>query len=316
MLTRQTVIWSKRETTYGTDPIMTSADGLLPWDINLDIKGEALFRDVLRDTLSPIAHVIGLKEVELSFKTEIKGMNAVTSTGSFELDDLLSGCGFNTGVYTGTTTVYSLVSNDSSMNSLSFYVHVGDSNSGNRHKITGARGTVKFNLQAGKYGVAEWKFNGIYNSVVAATLPGLSSVTALQPPIVYNSSFQIAGFSPVCSAAEIDMAVNVSRRESLNAAQGVHSFRITERKPKLSFDLDAVVESSYAQWANWEAGLVATWAIQVGTNNLNTTKFSGYFDNIQPKYGDADGVRKYDVESALCSSNPTTGNDELTITFV
>lgn len=316
MLTRQTVIWSKRETTYGTDPAMSSADGLLAWDVNLDIKGEQLTRDVLRDTLSPIAHVIGLKEVELTFKTEIRGMTAVTNTASYEMDDLLGGCGFNTGVYSGTTTVYSLVSNDSSIGSVSFYVHMGDSSAGNRHKITGARGTVKFNLAAGKYGEAEWKFNGLYNSVISATLPGLSSVTSVQPPIVYNSSFQIAGFSPVCSAAEIDLAVDVTRRDSLNAAQGVHSFRITGRKPKLSFDLDAVVEASYAQWTNWEAGVVSTWAVQVGTSNTNTTRFAGYFENIQPKYGDSDGVRKYDVEAALVSSNPSTGNDEFTITLV
>lgn len=317
MLTRQTVIWTKRESTYGTDPAMTSTDGLLAFDVNIDIKGEQLTRDVLRDTLSPISHVIGLKECELTFKTEIKGIGAAPGTAAnlatFELDRLLSGCSFNTGTINGTSITYALVSNDSALNSLSFYVHVGDSNSGNRHKIVGSRGTVKFNLEAGKYGVAEWSFKGIYNSVIAATLPGLVGVSSLQPPIVYNSSFQIGGFSPVCSSAEIDMGVNVIRRDSLNALTGVHSFRITERKAKLSFDADAVVESSNPFWGDWEGGIVDTFGITIGTNAQNRIDINGYFEYIQPKYGDNDGVRKYDCEAAIVSSNSSTGNDEITI---
>ena len=317
MLTRQTVIWTARETTYATDPAMTTANALLAWDVNIDIKGEQLMRDVLRDTLSPISHVIGMKEVELSFKTELKGIGAPVATAAnitaYDFDRLISGCSFNTGTISGTSITYALVSNDSTISSLSFYVHVGDSSAGNRHKISGARGTVKFSLEAGKYGVAEWKFNGLYNAVVAATLPGLAGVSSLQPPIVYNSSFQIGGFSPVCSSAEIDLGVDVTRRESLNSAAGVHSFRITNRKPKLVFDADAVVESSNPFWGDWDGGVIDTFGITVGTNAQNRMDFTGFIDYSQIKYGDANGIRKYDLEAALVSSNSTTGNDEISI---
>lgn len=317
MLTRQTVMWAKRETTYGTDPAMTSTDALLAWDVNLDIKGEQLTRDILRDTLSPISHVIGLKEIELSFKTELKGVGAAPGTAAnlaaWDFDRLISGCSFNTGTLNGTAITYALISNDSTMSSLSFYVHLGDSNAGNRHKVNGARGSVKLNLSAGKYGEAEWNFKGLYSAVVSATLPGLGTVSSLQPPIVYNSSFQIAGFSPVCSKAEIDLGVDVIRRDSLNSVSGVNSFRITGRKPKLSFDADSVVESSNPFWGDWEGSVVDTFGIQIGTGAYNTIKLTGYFEYIQPKYGDADGVRKYDIDAAIISSNATSGNDEITI---
>src|SRR5574343_639355 len=205
MLTRQTVIWCARETTYGTDPVMTSTYALLAWDVNIDIKGDQLVRDVLRDTLSPIAHVIGMKEVELTFKTELKGIGAPVATAAnltaYDFDRLISGCSFNKGTISGTSITYALVSNDSTISSFSFYVHLGDSTAGNRHKILGARGTPKFNLKAGKFAEVEWKFNGVYAPVIAATLPGLSGVSTLLPPIVYNSSFNVGGFSPVCSSA-------------------------------------------------------------------------------------------------------------------
>lgn len=312
MLTRRTVVWQARETTYGTDPAMTSANGIEIYDVNLDIKGDKVERPALRDSLSNIQHIVGMKECELTFKTSLKGMGAVTTVSSLEIANLLSGCSFNTGVYSGTTTVFSLVSAENSMNSVSFKVFLDDANA---HKITGARGTVKFNLSAGKYGEAEWKFNGLYNSVISATTPSLT-LSSVVPPVVYNSGFQIAGFSPVCSSAEIDLAIDVIRRESLNATQGVHSFRVTGRKPMLNFDADAVAESSNPFWGDWEGNVVDTFGVTIGSNATNIIKFGGYFEYVQPKYGDADGVRKFDIEAALVSSIPSSSNDELTITFI
>lgn len=313
MLTRRTVVLAKRETTYGTDPAMApSTDGVLVYDLDFEINGEKLERPVLRDSLSPMPHVIGMKECSLKFKAELKGMGTTTSIGSFELDDLLSGCSFNTGVYTGTTTVYSLVSAEDSMGSVSFIVNLD----GNMHKILGAKGTVKFNLAAGKYGECEFDFKGLFNPISSGTLYDLSAISNVKPPIVYNSSFQIGGFSPVCSQAEIDLGVNVVRRDSINATYGVAGFRITGRKPVLNFDADAVAESSNPFWGDWEGSIVDTFGIQIGSNATNIIKMNGYFAYDSNKYGDQDGIRKYDCKASLISSSVNSQDDELTITFI
>ena len=313
MLTRRTVILAKRETTYGTDPAMApSTDGVLAYDLDLDIKGEKLERPVLRDSLSKMPHVIGMKDCTLKFKVELKGVGATTSIGSFELDDLLSGCGFNTGVYTGTTTVYSLQSQESLMSSLAFIVNMD----GNMHKVLGSRGTMKINLEAGKYGECEFEFMGIFNPVGTGTLYDLTGISEVKPPIVYNSSFQIAGFTPVTSKAEIDVANQVTRRDSLNATYGVAGFRITDRGPSMSFDADAVAESSNPFWGDWEGSVVDTFSIQIGDTATNIIKMNGYFELETNKYGDQDGIRKYDCKASLCSSSVNSQNDELTITFV
>ncbi len=313
MLTRRTVVLAKREAVYGTDPAMApSTDGLLVYDVEIDIKGEKLERPVLRDTLSPLPHVIGMKECVLKFKLELKGMGTTTSIGSFELDDILSGCGFDTGVYTGTSTVYSLQSQESLMSSVAFIVNID----GNMHKILGAKGKPKFNLEAGKYGEIEVEFMGLFNPVGTGTLYDLSGISNVKPPIVYNSSFQIGGFSPVTSKAEIDLGNNVTRRESLNAVYGVAGFRLTDRSGTLSFDADAVTESSNPFWGDWEGSVVDTFGIQIGSNPTNIVKMNGFFAYESNKYGDDDGVRKYDCKAALCSSSVNSQNDELTITFI
>lgn len=313
MLTRRTVILATRETTYGTDPAMTGSNAILAYDVDIDIKGEILQRDILRDSLSTMPHGIGMKDCTLTFKAELKGAGLTgTVPTQPEIGLLLSGCGFNTGVNTGTTLVFSLVSQESLMNSIAFKVY----KDGNLHKIVGSRGTAKFVLEAGKYGLGEFSFSGLYTPVSAATIPDISGLTQNKPPIVYNSSFNIGGFSPVCSKAEIDLATTVMRRDNLNATYGVSGFRLTSRKPTLNFDADAVVESSNPFWGDWSGEIVDTFSVKIGSTAGNIVKLSGLFQYESNKYGDQEGVSKYDCTAALVSSDANTQNDELTVTII
>ena len=311
---RRTVIWVAREATLGTDPAMTSANGLLAFDVDFTVNGEKLERAILRDSLSPLAHVNGIAETQVTFKTEIKGAG-LTGTGvnEPEIGVLLSGVGFDTGVVSGTARIFSLVSSESAINSLALRAF---HDQGTVNKCLGSRGTVKFTNQAGQYGVAEWDFKGTYVAVTSATVPSLPASSTI-PPIVYNAGFQIAGFSPVTSQCEIDLANEISRRDNLNSVTGVDSFRLTARKPIMKFDADATAESSNPFWGDWDGNVVATFAIQAGTNAGNIVKFSGLFEYDQaPKNSDTDGIRTYDCSASLVSSDASTSNDELTITFL
>ena len=308
MLTRRTVIAVGNEATYGTVAVGTYH--ILGWDVDLDVKGEILKRDIVRDSLSPIPHVIGMREIEVTFKTEIRG-NAAGSNP--EMHSLLVGCGFATGAHANTAEItYSLQSVEDAMKSTSLVLY----KDGNKHSILGARGDVKFSFEAGKYGIAEWDFKGIYAAVTAVTTPDLAGVDTSKPPIVYNSSFQIAGFSPVCSKMDIGLANDVIRRDDLNATFGVKSFNITGRKPKMTFRADAVVESSNPFWGDWDGAVVDTFGVNAGSAPQGQqVRFSGYFEYEKPKYADDNGQAVYDCEAALVSSDVNSQNDELTIKF-
>lgn len=311
MLTRRTVLWAARETTYGTDPAMTSSNALLVYDLDYTINGEKLERPILRDSLSKLPHVIGMKDMQITFKTELKGNGLTGTQPNRPVEDVLfSGCSFNTGLLSGTGLLYSLVSDESNVGSVALRIFFDDAN---MHKMTGARGSVKFNFEAGQYGYAEWTFSSLYTSVVSATTPSIT-IPDTKPPIVYNSSFQIGGFSPVSQAAEIDLGVNVTRRASLNASYGVHSFRLTDRVPQLSFDADAVAESSNPFWGDLDGQVVDTFGIALGSDAGNTITFRGFFEYDSNKYGDQDGIRKYDCVASLVSSS-AAGDDELTLLY-
>jgi hypothetical protein len=177
---------------------------------------------------------------------------------------------------------------------------------------------VKLILEAGKYGVAECSFKGLYNPVQADTIMDVSGFNVIQPnkpPICYNSSFQVGGFSPVTGKLEIDLGNEINPSASLNASYGVYNFRISGRKPKISFDADAVVEASNPFWGDWSGQVVDTFSIDVGTTS-NRYILNGIFQYSQNKYGDKDGISKYDCEAMLVSSNPDTANDELAIKFL
>ena len=313
MLTRRTVIEVALETVAGTDP-STGFLPILAWDVDPDIKGEVLERPILRDTLSPMPHKIGIKEISVSFKSELKsgGLNG-TGVIAPEMGNLLQGCGFGTASHLGSNPIiYSLKSSEADMKTISLYVYID----GNQHKIVGARGTVKFNMEAGKYGICEWEFQGVYTAVIAKTIPDVSAASTISPPIIYNSDFQIAGFSPVCSRLAIDLGNNVVRRDDLNATFGVNSFRISDRMPKMEFDADAVVESSNPFWGDWVGEKVDTYAIVAGSGvGGEEIQFSGYFQFETNKYADADGIRTFECATSLVSSDPNTQDDELTITF-
>ncbi len=311
MLTRKTAIKIALEATAGTDPAIGDFSPMLAWDVELDVRGELLERSIMRDTISPIGSVVGLKDQGLTFKTELKAGDP----GSVpEMDLALVACGFGTAAHSGTAPiVYTLKSEEADLQSVSLLVY----KDGNMHKIVGARGTVRFVMEAGQFGVCEWDMNGLYNAVVAITHPDLSAIDETKPPIIYASNFNIGGFSPVCNSAVIDLGNQVARRDDLNSTYGVKEYRITGRTPKLEFNADAVVEASNPFWGDWSGDVIDTFGIVVGsTAGLGQQVIlTGFYKLDTNKYGDAEGVSQYECVASLVSSTVNSQNDELKVQF-
>ena len=200
MLTRKTVILLELESTYATDPVPVAADdGIYASDVEVEPTGEVLERDYYRDTLSKLAPVVGMKEPQLTFKTELKGSGAAGTAP--KVGKLFQGCGMGETISAGVSVSYAPQSSEASVKSLTFYVY----KDGNLHKITGARGTYVVNLDAGKYGTITWTFKGLYNDVSAASAPSITMSETTLPPIVYNASFTWGAYAAVASALSIEI---------------------------------------------------------------------------------------------------------------
>lgn len=94
LLTRRTVILAAEESSYGQDAAPTSSDGILcNMTPSIAPQGEQVNREPVRDTFSPLGHVITSKYNQLSIECELKGAGLDTGVQAPEFDVLLRSCG-------------------------------------------------------------------------------------------------------------------------------------------------------------------------------------------------------------------------------
>lgn len=163
--------------TYGTDPVpVPGANAILVSSPEVKVDGERLVREFDSATLGALGHVIGIKSATVTFSTELKGSGTANAGGAGdvpEIDPLLQACGFaltataesGGGVGDGDLT-YDPVSTN--RKSVTLYIYLGDV----LHKITGAYGNFSLDLNAGKHGVINWEFQGLYIKPTDAAIPG------------------------------------------------------------------------------------------------------------------------------------------------
>lgn len=307
MLTRKTVILAKIESSYGVDPNPTSAaNALLVSDVDVKPFGEAIPREYVKSSLSPVPFVRGVRSVEVSFRTELKGTGSRGILPGFGWEGVLfRACGMNETVTASTSIVYAPVS--ANFESVALYVY----RDGLFHKTLGCRGTFKINLEVGKYPTVEWKFQGIYAPPVDA-VPSVQTFSNINPTPVISAAFSIGNYSAVAEKIEIDINNKVTARRSLNSSSGIVGFEITGRNPRGSFDPEAVTEATHAFWNKWETAATQPLAIgPVGTVAGNILSIAApKVQYREMNYDERDGVLTYRVPFSLAMNS---GDDEMTI---
>lgn len=316
MLTRKGVILAKSEVTYGTDPTPTvAANAILIKDMDIKPTGAVIERDFLRSSLSPFKFVRGLREVDVTFKTEIKGTGTAGSLPATGWEGVLfKSCGMRETITTGTSVVYTPLS--SSFPSCTLYAY----KDGIYHKITGCRGTFKLRFEVGKYVEAEWTMKGLYAAPTDAT-PAAQTFSSVVPPVVLAAGLTIIGppdtpatYSPVATVLEIDINNSLASRKSINATDGIVEQIITGRTPQGSLDPETVTEATHPFWTAWSAG--NDYALNIGPigstagNILSVDAPVIQYQDIS--YADRDGLLTYSVPFRCAGDD---GDDELVITF-
>mgnify|MGYP000863722754 CR=1 FL=1 len=307
-LKRRSLILAKIESTYGTDPTPTgSANAILAMDPNIKETFEAVERPQLASM--SIKPSLGAKRfAEITFKTELIGSG--TAGTAPRLGALLKACAFAETVSVGSSVTYNPVSSPTS--SITVYLYLD----GMLHKLTGAVGTVKLSLEAGKTGVLDFSFKGIYNAPTDTTLATPTFETTVDSvPIVKSSSLTYnANSSLYVNKADMDIANTIALRPSVNATNAVAGFQVTSRKPNISIDPE--VESIAT--IDWRTDLLSTpraFSMVVGATAGNIITFSiPKMNVVDIQYGDRDGILTNTIKAEM-TANTATGDDELSIKF-
>ena len=311
-LAKNKVLLVKREAVYGTDSVPTvAANAFEARDIKIDYSGDLLERDLMRSSLSNVQPIMGQRWIEISFTCEVKGGG--TKGAASKIGDAFVACGLAETVSAGSSVTYKPA--DSSVLSATVYFYeLQDSGNSRLHKITGARGTVSFNFEAGKIATAEFKLQGIFNAPTDVTPTVAPTFETTLPPIVESSTFTLNSVSTlIAQSVKIDLANDVVKRDDINSATGLLGFLITGRKPTGTMNPEAVLQATYNFHADWVAATARALSLVLGSaagNKLTVTAPKLVLTKLGA--GDRAGIRTDDLAFDLAIN---TGGDELVLKF-
>lgn len=169
-----TVALLKIEATYGTPPAMAAIDAILLMEPQLQIEAQQLTRQVAKPFFGGDPFVLVGKTITLSFMSDLIG--AVTVGNASPLGSLYRICGHSEVLVPTTSATYAPISTGIPSATVDFFW------AGERHRMTGARGTMDMSLEINNYGRAQVVLTGIYNGPIDATPPSGISFAAFQTP--------------------------------------------------------------------------------------------------------------------------------------
>lgn len=307
MLINREVLLAKVETVYNTDPVPVAAnDSMLVSGLNWSNEGARMNeRPATRASLGQLQHVFGGTLRSISFDAEIKGSGAAGTAP--EIGTLLRGCAFAETIVASTSVAYAPAS--TGHESLTFYYY----QDGLLMKLTGARGTVSFNLEVGKPGMASFTFTG-HSAIAADTANVVGVYDSTVPAPFIGAAFALGAYAAVINKLATDISNQLATPPSANSADGYGAVQITGRDVSGSFDPEYVIAATKPFESDWRAGTLETLATgTIGSTAGNRFALSYpavYARDIAP--GDRDAVRT--LEYTFGATESTT-DDEINILF-
>ncbi|MEN9671435.1 MAG: hypothetical protein RL018_1712 [Pseudomonadota bacterium] len=304
--TQRSVLLAKIETTYGVDPVPTgAANAILVSDLNVTpLDQDSDNRGLIRPYFGNNQNLPTANRAMVEFSVELAGSGALGTAPAY--GPLLRACGLAEVITASTKVEYSPISNN--FESVTAYINYD----GVLHKLTGARGTVSFALDAKQIPHMKFKLTGLFNAVTDTALP-TASFSAFQQPLAVltgqTSAFSLHSYAgaPLQSLA-IDLAITVVHRVLV----GTEAVVITDRAPAGKAVIEANAVATKDWWTLAKNATLGALTIQHGTTAGNICQLDAPQVQIaKPAYSDQDKIRMLNMDLILC---PSAGNDEFKLT--
>jgi len=262
-------------------------------------------RPAVRANIGKLKKIYGGHLVTVTFDAEIKGSG--TAGTAPEIGAVLRACGFDETIVAVTSVTYTPVS--TSIESCTLYVY----RDGKQKIVTGCRGNVSFNFEAGAHGKASFTLTGHYNAETdtAMITPTYDSTV---PVPVLSAGFSWDSYAAVIAKLAFDMGNTIATPPNINAADGYAAVQITGRDVTGSFDPEDTIVATQ----NWLADLVAGTSGILTTGVIGATAGNRYQISMPATYimdaapGDRDGVTIYDISFGAVES---AGDDDVSLAF-
>ena len=307
MLKNRAVILAKIETTYGTDAVPTAADNAILCSApEIEPIVKKVERPNLRQSFGMDVPVIVGEGLKITLSAESKGSGVVGTPP--EIGPLLRACNLAETIVAATSVAYDPHSDGLSGESLTIYFYRHDL----LHKVVGCRGTVDLNASVNENGLFNFEFHGIYAGPVDGNLP-TPTVNTIVPPLVRAAALAFDSYAVVASLFKLNVGNTINPRRNINAATGIDSYFIGDRKVTAEIDPEVVPLATKDFWAIWAASQGKALSCTIGSvagNICTITAANAAIDDL--KYADRDNLLTYQMPLILA---PTSGDDEFSIIF-
>jgi hypothetical protein len=306
MSLNRTQIAAKLEASEGIAETLAAADAFLAFPGGEpDPKIDVYERSPFRETLSPLPSVMGKRSGKLPFITELVG-SGTPGTAPF-WGKLMKACAFGETVVPATSVAYAPASISIPSLTLAAYMD------GAIHKVWGARGTVKLNLEVGKPGLLNFEFQGAdFSHLDGDMLTGVT-YSSIVPPSFLGATFTIDGVAFWVEKVEFDIANSLALRTDPSSDSGYKSCFITDRKGKITLDPEMILASAKDIWTMWKNGSQVALNAVLGSAAGNIITIACPKFQIQDvKFGNRTNLRTTPITALMALD---AGDDELTITL-
>lgn len=297
---KQTALGTPASPVPGTNAILCR--GLTPQPI----KGKFVERSLIRGAKGNYGALVAGEHRQMEFEVELAGSGAAGSAPKFA--PLLLGCDMAETLTASVSAAYQ--PHGAAGDYLTLFAYLD----GILFKLTDAKGSVSFTLNAEEIPVMKFTFIGKYEAVTDTAFPTGIAFTGFQKPLTVGdtntATFTLAGLSLVTQSFSLDLANQVAWRDLINLA-GVRS---PDRKPTASavFEMTSVATKNWAE--DVRLGTEMPLSILHGTvagNRVGLAAPKLQFSQ-EPSLTDLDRVAMLNANFAVM---PNAGNDEFVLTF-
>ena len=317
LFTRKRLLLAAVESTYGTAPTFAETDALLV--SNLDMKPlevNLLDRELVLPFFGNREKIVGQRMGFVTFDVEIAGSG--TRGTAPRWGRCLRACGF------GETVVAPAAGPPAVLGSVTYTpatdnivgLSLDFNADGNRHLLTGCRGTATLNLAAGEIPKISFEFMGIYNAVAKGT-PLVPTFANQAQPVVVNSqnttSVSAFSFSACMESFSLSLNNEMPFRQLAGCATNIP---ITQRAPSGEISIEAPLAGTESGEKDFftlvSAQTLGAIGWQHGQTAGNIVTFSAPTCNLDgPTYGDSDGVMMLNLPFMPVPTS--AGNNEMSL---
>lgn len=187
---------------------------------------------------------------------------------------------------------------------------------GTRHIMLGCVCNIKMPLVAGEMILHDIEITGLYGGAVADVTFPTPTFESLPPVIWTAANFKFNSVTTlVCSKLDFDFGNEITPRKSANASltPGISDYYVSNRKPKVSFDIEKEDLSTLNPWTLHNAQ--TTCNLETKPTGDTGKKIELLINNITldaPKYGEDTNKMIWPL-SGQPRVSLTTGNSEFSI---